>query len=108
VTSSSIAANAVIFDPVSPDIQEMVQLCWLLGSSVLEKRDTTGKQPGALKTNWPILSACHAGFLGDNPRPVGSVNFFQPLPQQATCVPEPKCQQALSLDRGVNHFGSAL
>jgi hypothetical protein len=48
-------------------------LCWLLGASVLEKRYTMRKQPGALKTNWPFVSACHAGRLGDHPTPVGSV-----------------------------------
>ncbi len=23
-------------------------------------------------TNWPLVSACHAGLLADNPTPVGS------------------------------------
>ncbi len=46
-------------------------LCWLLGPSVLEKRHTRRKQPGALKTNWPIVSACHAVCLADHPTPVG-------------------------------------
>jgi hypothetical protein len=39
-----------------------LDLCWLLGPSVLEKRYTTRKQPNTLMTNWPTLSACHAGF----------------------------------------------
>ncbi len=52
-----------------------VYLCWLLGPSVLENRDTSRKQPGALKTNWPILSACHAGCLADHWTPVGSVDL---------------------------------
>jgi len=30
-------------------------LCWLLRLSVLKKRDATRKQPGALKTNCPIV-----------------------------------------------------
>jgi hypothetical protein len=40
-----------------------------------EKRDTIRKQPGALKTNWPILSACHAGRLADHRTPVGFVDL---------------------------------
>src|SRR5215813_10419270 len=50
-------------------------LCWLLGPSVLETRDTTRKKQSALKTNWPNVSACHAGRLGDHPTPVGSVKL---------------------------------
>jgi hypothetical protein len=51
-------------------------LCWLLGLSVLEKQVTIRKQPGALNTNWPIVSACHAGRLGDHPTPVGSARML--------------------------------
>jgi len=39
---------------------------------VLEKQHSLRKQPGALMTNWPIVSARHAGRLGDHPTPVGS------------------------------------
>ncbi len=28
------------------------------------------------KKIWPLLSACHAGILADNPMPVGSVRFI--------------------------------
>ncbi len=51
-------------------------LCGLLGPSVLEKRDTIRKPPGALKTNWPNLPACHAGHLADHRTPVGSVRLI--------------------------------
>jgi len=47
----------------------------LLGPSVLEKRHTRRKQPNALKTNWPIVSVCHAGRLADHQTPVGSVDL---------------------------------
>jgi hypothetical protein len=50
----------------------IADLCWLLGPSVLEKRYKTRKQPGALKKNRPLVSACHAGLLADNQTPVGS------------------------------------
>jgi hypothetical protein len=53
--------------------EEVEVLCWLLGLSVLEKQVTRRKQPGALKTNWPIVSACHADRLGDHRTPVISV-----------------------------------
>jgi hypothetical protein len=36
-------------------------------------------------TNWPIVSACHAGRLGDHPTPVGSVRWLS-APLRAGCV----------------------
>ena|SRR5215467_11025109 len=43
----------------------IVHLCWLLGPYVLENRYIRRKQLSILETNWSILSACHAGCLGD-------------------------------------------
>jgi hypothetical protein len=39
----------------------------------LNKRYKTRKQLYALKTNWLLVPACHAGLLADNPTPVGFV-----------------------------------
>jgi hypothetical protein len=57
---------------LKPILRRIWVLCWLLGPSVLEKRYKTRKQPGALKKNRPLVSACHAGLLADNRTPVGS------------------------------------
>jgi hypothetical protein len=51
------------------------EVCWLFGPSVLEKRYKTRKQPSALKKNRPLVSACHAGLLGDDRTPVGSIEL---------------------------------
>src|SRR6266852_9604336 len=42
------------------------------GHPFLNKYCVMIKQRSFLKTNWPLLSACHAGLLGDNRTPVGS------------------------------------
>jgi hypothetical protein len=69
------------------DQVEVQALCWLLGPSVLEKRYITRKQQGALKTNWPNLSACHAGLywlLGASVRKSCCLHYpyvpFSPFP----------------------------
>jgi len=43
------------------------------------KRRRSLKQLYKLKMNWPLLSACHAGRLGDHPTPVGSARLFMHL-----------------------------
>ncbi|TMD26214.1 MAG: hypothetical protein E6J04_18330 [Chloroflexi bacterium] len=44
-----------------------------LAHPFLNKQRSTRKQPYALQANWPLVAACHAGLLGDNRTPVGSV-----------------------------------
>jgi hypothetical protein len=72
-------------------------------------------------TNWPIVSACHAGRLGDHRTPVGSVKLLsapfpagpmrrsrmRPLdPLVSSYLPEPRCQQVLPVDSGFDPFDS--
>jgi hypothetical protein len=73
--------------------------------------------------HWLSVSACHAGLLGGNRTPVGSVRWLSAQKSAgptrlwrmrsldhhfSSCVPEPRCQQALPGDRGVDFFGSAM
>ena len=41
-----------------------------------DRQSRTRKQLCVVKMNWMIESACHAGMLGDNRTPVGSVEYL--------------------------------
>jgi hypothetical protein len=76
--STSVLKRDSLHPRITP-MRSVFSLCWLLGPSVLEKRYKTRRQLGALKKSRPLVSACHAGLLGDNRTPVGSARLFVQL-----------------------------
>jgi hypothetical protein len=51
-----------------------------------DRQSRTSKLSCVVKMNWMIVSACHAGSLGDNRTPVGS-GRFRDQTRDCFCIP---------------------